>query len=69
MTLKKKIIATDCYGSSRAVLGNSGTILKTKNPKLFAKGISEVYKSKMKMRNNKEVDLIKNHIKRLMELF
>ena len=69
MTLKKKIIATDCYGSSRAVLGNSGTILKTKNPKLFAKGISEVYKSKMKMRNNKEVDLIKNHINRFMELF
>ena len=69
MTLNKKIIATDCFGSSKEVLGNSGTIFKTKNPILFAEGINQIYKSKKILNKYKQVNQIKNNIDKFMELF
>ena len=69
MTLKKKIIATDCHGSSKAVLGNNGTIIKTKNPIIFAKEISKVYNSKISSKILNNQNLATNNINKFLELF
>ena len=37
--IKKKIIATDCHGSSKVALGNNGTIIKTKNHYFYKRDI------------------------------
>ena len=69
MALKKRIIATDCHGSSKAVLGNNGTIIKTENPITFAKAISKVYKSKNNYKIFYNKDLLKDNIKKFLEVF
>lgn len=69
MALKKKIVATDCHGSSRAVLGNNGTIVKTKSPIIFAKEISKVYNSKIDSKILSNQNLAINNIKKFLEIF
>jgi glycosyltransferase involved in cell wall biosynthesis len=69
MTLNKKIIATACYGSSKAVLGNNGTIIATKKPVVFANGISKVYKTNNFYKKYKQVNQIKHNINKFLELF
>lgn len=69
MTLNKKIIATDCYGSSKAVLGDNGTIISTKKPVVFANGISKVYKTNNFYKKYKQVNEIRDNINKFLELF
>ena len=68
MALKKKIVATECHGSSKAVLGKNGKIVRTKNPFIFAKAISKVYKSNEKYKNYFNQNLTENNIKRFLEI-
>ena len=69
MTLNKKIIATECYGSSKAVLGNNGTIIATKKPLIFANGISRVYKTNNFFKEYKQVNRIRHNINKFLDLF
>ncbi len=69
MALKKRIVATDCHGNSKAVLGENGTIIKTENPITFAKAISKVYKSKNNYKVFYKKDLVKDNIKKFLEIF
>ena len=69
MVLKKKIVATDCYGSSKAVLGKNGTIIRTNNSIIFAKAISKAYKSKDNYRVFYNKNLVTKNKNKFLEKF
>lgn len=69
MVLNKKIIASECYGSSKAVLGSNGTIVKSKDPLIFAKAMSKVYNKKTFYKKYKQINKINLSINKFLKIF